>query len=90
MKQCQQRSPAAGANAGRFLRFPWSLLWVAVAAAAIAAIVLAMRHWSVVASWLPLALVLLLCPLMHLFHGGHGRSAASDKANDAVDGQRYD
>ncbi|MGX6571243.1 DUF2933 domain-containing protein [Cupriavidus necator] len=86
MKECQQRSPAAGANAGRFLRFPWSLLWMAVA---IAAIALGMRHWSVVASWLPFALVL-LCPLMHLFHGGHGRSAASDKANDAVDGQRND
>ncbi|XDA04905.1 DUF2933 domain-containing protein (plasmid) [Cupriavidus sp. Agwp_2] len=58
-------------------------------AVAIAAIALAMRYWSVVASWLPLALVL-LCPLMHLFHGGHGRSAAADKANDAVDGQRND
>ncbi|WP_376790702.1 DUF2933 domain-containing protein [Cupriavidus sp. Agwp_2] len=86
MKECQQRSPAAGANGGRFLRFPGFLLWMAVA---IAAIALAMRYWSVVASWLPLALVL-LCPLMHLFHGGHGRSAAADKANDAVDGQRND
>nr|WP_318036361.1 DUF2933 domain-containing protein [Cupriavidus pinatubonensis] len=60
---------------------------MAVAVAAIGAIALGMRHWSVVASWLPFALVL-LCPLMHLFHGGHGRSAALDKANDAVGGQR--
>jgi len=83
MKECQPQSPAVGANVGRFLRFPWSLLWVAVAVAVITAI--ALGHWSAVASWLPFALVL-LCPLMHLLHGGRGRSVASGQANDAVDG----
>ncbi|WP_240805082.1 DUF2933 domain-containing protein [Cupriavidus cauae] len=48
-----------------------------------------MPRWSAVASWLPFALVL-LCPLMHLFHGGHGRSAPSKEGGDPVDGQRHD
>lgn len=38
----------------------------------LAATLLAAEHWAHVAGHLPL-LVLLLCPLMHLFmHGGHG------------------
>lgn len=72
MKNCHPPSRLAGANAGRFLRFPWLLLW---AGAAIAAIALGIQHWGRVASWLPFALVL-LCPLMYLFHGGHGRGTA--------------
>ncbi|WP_454734119.1 MULTISPECIES: DUF2933 domain-containing protein [Cupriavidus] len=48
------------------------------------AVALAIRQGQV-ASWLPFALVL-LCPLMHLFHGGHGRSASPGSSNEAVDG----
>ncbi|WP_354687341.1 DUF2933 domain-containing protein [Cupriavidus necator] len=80
------RQSSSGVNAGRLSRFPLLLLSSAIAMAAIA---LAMRHWNLVAAWLPFALVL-LCPLMHLFHGGHGRNASSGNANDAVDGQRND
>lgn len=38
----------------------------------LAATLLAAEHWVHLAGYLPL-LILLLCPLMHLFmHGGHG------------------
>ncbi|WP_454733278.1 MULTISPECIES: DUF2933 domain-containing protein [Cupriavidus] len=82
MKICHPQSPAAGTNAGRFLRFPWLLRWGG--AIAMGAVALAIRQGQV-ASWLPFALVL-LCPLMHLFHGGHGRSASPGSSNEAVDG----
>lgn len=91
MKVCHSQSTHHGANAGQVRRFRWSLRWVLVLAAVaiIAAIALGMPRWSAVASWLPFALVL-LCPLMHLFHGGHGRSAPSKEGGDPVDGQRHD
>ncbi|TAN63632.1 MAG: DUF2933 domain-containing protein [Magnetospirillum sp.] len=45
----------------------------------LAVTLLAAEHWAHLAGYLPL-LVLLLCPLMHLFmhggHGGHGRDTS--------------
>ena len=39
--------------------------------AAIAAVLLVAEHWMHVVPYLPLLLVA-TCPLLHLFHGGHG------------------
>lgn len=51
-----------------FWRRPLTLAWVT--AAAIAVFYLLREHWGHLLGWWPY-LVLLLCPLMHLFHG-HG------------------
>ncbi|MGY2492339.1 DUF2933 domain-containing protein [Cupriavidus sp. CP313] len=66
------------------MRFRWLLFF---AVAGVAAIALGVRHWGHVASWLPFALVL-LCPLMHFFHGRHGghrTAAVTGKSDDSVD-----
>lgn len=47
-----------------------STTYALIAVAAIAAFALLREHWSHVAGYWPY-LLLLLCPLMHLFHG-HG------------------
>ncbi len=56
-------------------RTPWYRTWTGLAclgAAALGALYLSLFHVDHVLDALPL-LVLLLCPLMHLFmHGGHG------------------
>ncbi|WP_157779606.1 DUF2933 domain-containing protein [Cupriavidus pauculus] len=90
MKAKHSQSTHHGASAGQVRRLGWSLRWALILGtmAMIATIALWMPRWSAVASWLPFALVL-LCPLMHLFHGGHGRSAPS-RDGDPVDGQRHD
>lgn len=56
-----------------FLRFPWIFLALGVT---FVAIVLGSQHWNHVVSWLPFA-ILLLCPMMHFFHGGHGQHKQS-------------
>jgi len=84
MKNCTPQSSASGRAAHGFMRFRY-FCWVAVAG--VAAIALGVRDWSHVASWLPFALVL-LCPLMHYFHGshgGHGKAAVTGKSDVSVD-----
>lgn len=51
---------------------PW--LYFAVSLGAVAAFFVLREHWGHALGLLPYA-VLLLCPLMHLFHG-HGRHGA--------------
>jgi hypothetical protein len=64
---------------------------VIAAAGVAAASLLLYQHWTHVVSYLPWLLVL-LCPLMHLFmHRGHGhrmrdRDATGDAARSARDG----
>jgi hypothetical protein len=58
--------------------------WVAAAMTAlIGAFFLLREHWGHVAGFWPY-LLLLACPLMHLFHGhgGHGRHGAHGTGND--------
>ncbi len=61
---------------------PARALWIAAAMVAlIGAFFLLREHWGHVAGYWPY-LLLLLCPVMHLFHGhgghgGHGHSDAS-------------
>lgn len=91
MRNCSYHQTESG-NAGvrRFLRFPWILVGLVAVTAVIA---LSVQHRNHVATWLPLGLVL-LCPMMHLFHGGHsgdGQKAEGDKATaDSVGVQRND
>ncbi|MGH8786333.1 MAG: DUF2933 domain-containing protein [Cupriavidus necator] len=82
MKITHQLS-ASGTGAHGFMRYRWLLF----AAAGVAAIALGVQRWSQVASWLPFALVL-LCPLMHFFHGshgGHGKAAVAGNSDDSAD-----
>lgn len=84
MKNCTHQSSASGRGAHGFMRFRGLLLF---AVAGVAAIALGVRHGSHVASWLPFALVL-LCPLMHFFHGSHGgpgKAAVTGKSDHSVD-----
>jgi hypothetical protein len=68
-----------------------STTYALIAVAAIAAFALLREHWSHVAGYWPY-LLLLVCPLMHLFHGhgGHGdhqhqrRVAVSDAYQHVV------
>lgn len=49
----------------------------------IGAYFLATEHWAHISGWIPYwpYLLLLACPLMHLFmHGGHGRHGHDDHA----------
>lgn len=65
-------------------RLPWYRTWIGLAGlgtGAAAALYLSLYHVTHVLDVLPF-LILLLCPLMHLFmHGGHGssHSGGSDK-----------
>ncbi len=91
MKNCSRHQAHAGsAGVRRFLRFPWIVLGLG---AVTVAIILSVQHWNHVASWLPFALVL-LCPMMHLFYGGHrghGQKLEGAKAtSDSVGVQRND
>ena len=53
-------------------------VWVAVAMTAlIGAFFLLREHWGHVAGYWPY-LLLLACPMMHLFHGGHGHHGHRD------------
>lgn len=68
-------------------RTPWYRTWTGLAclgAAAVAVVYLSLFHVDHVLDALPL-LILLLCPLMHLFmHGGHGHGGGdngSDRPN---------
>ena len=60
-----------------------STTYALIAVAAIAAFALLREHWSLVAGYWPY-LLLLACPLMHLFHGhgGHGDHQHHDGGND--------
>ncbi|MEI2677419.1 MAG: DUF2933 domain-containing protein [Burkholderiaceae bacterium] len=67
---------------------PPRTLWVAAAMTALIATFFLLReHWSHVAGFWPY-LLLLACPLMHLFHGhgGHGEH----RAHGANDGRAPD
>jgi hypothetical protein len=71
-----------GPSAAR--RSKWTLALLMLVA--IAAFALLREHWAHVAGYWPY-LILLLCPLMHLFghcshggHGGHGGHAGHDQA----------
>lgn len=57
-----------------------STTYALIAVAAIAAFALLREHWSHVAGYWPY-LLLLVCPLMHLFHG-HGDHQHHDGGND--------
>lgn len=53
--------------------------------ALIAAFFLLREHWSHVAGWWPY-LLLLACPLMHVFmHGGHGHAGHHDSPSTPSD-----
>lgn len=53
-------------------------VWVAVAMAALIGLFFLLReHWGHVAGNWPY-LLLLACPVMHLFHGGHGHHGQRD------------
>ncbi|WP_459573171.1 DUF2933 domain-containing protein [Cupriavidus sp. 8B] len=70
MTHCIYRQgQAKGGDLRRFLRLPRVLVLLGVASAAV---VLGSQHRNDVGSWLPFALVL-LCPMMHFFHGGQGQ-----------------
>ncbi len=47
-----------------------SLLWILVSLAVVAAFFVLREHWGHAFGLLPY-LLLLACPLVHLFHGGH-------------------
>lgn len=55
------------------IRSPWGIALLMLAAIAVFALL--REHWAHVAGYWPY-LILLACPLMHLFghHGGHGHS----------------
>ncbi|MNT80345.1 DUF2933 domain-containing protein [Cupriavidus campinensis] len=87
MKNCTPQSSALGRGAHGFKRFRWLFL---CATAGVGAIALGVGHWNHIGPWLPFALVL-LCPLMHFFHGsrdGHGGSAVAGRLDDSVDARR--
>ena len=57
---------------------PARAVWVAVAMTAlIGPFFLLREHWGHVAGYWPY-LLLLACPVMHLFHGGHGHHGHRD------------
>ncbi|HCB3987207.1 TPA: DUF2933 domain-containing protein [Klebsiella pneumoniae] len=60
-----------------------STTYALIAVAAIAEFALLREHWSHVAGYWPY-LLLLVCPLMHLFHGhgGHGDHQHQGSEND--------
>ena len=54
-------------------RVPWVRGWIVWCVLAIAAVILLAGHWAHALGFLPYGL-LLLCPLLHMFHhGGHAR-----------------
>jgi hypothetical protein len=60
---------------------PARALWIAaVMTALIGAFFLLREHWGHVAGYWPYLLLLLACPVMHLFHGhgGHGHHGHRD------------
>lgn len=62
---------------------PARAFWVAIAMTAlIGAFFLLREHWGHVAGYWPY-LLLLACPVMHLFHGGHGHHGHRDANRDA-------
>lgn len=65
-----------------------SLVIAAVMIALIGTSFLLREHWGHVAGYWPY-LLLLACPVMHLFHGhgGHGHHAAARQAHGPADGQ---
>jgi hypothetical protein len=65
-------------------RRPLTLAWAATVV--IAVFYLLREHWGHVLGWWPY-LVLMLCPLMHLFHG-HGRHHRKHGASAEKPGER--
>ncbi|WP_455153179.1 DUF2933 domain-containing protein [Cupriavidus basilensis] len=61
-----------------FLRFPWILVVLGMASAAV---ILGSQHWNHVVSWLPFA-ILFLCPMMHFFHGDTDSTQAERRARE--------
>jgi hypothetical protein len=63
-------------------RTPWKPGTVAAAMIGVVVLFYVLReHWGHVLGVLPY-LLLLLCPLMHLFHGGHGHRHGTHAADD--------
>ncbi len=62
----------------------WRTLVVLLFFALVAGLLLSAEHRAHAAGVLPLLLILLLCPLMHIFmhggHGGHGDEGGDDEA----------
>lgn len=77
----RDRSPSNPSDRPQLYR---SLRSAAVMAALIAAFFLLREHWAHVAGYWPY-LLLMACPLMHLFHGhgGHGRHLGQGSAADS-------
>lgn len=64
-----------------FWRRPLTLAWATVAA--IAVFSLLREHWGHLLGWWPY-LVLMLCPLMHLFHGHAGHHSRHGHKKDGA------
>ncbi len=60
------------------MRFTRPTILAAASLAAIALFYLLREHWAHTFGILPYA-ILLLCPLMHLFHGSHGHTHPGGK-----------
>lgn len=76
-QSANKRSP--GPSGDRASRFTW---WVFGGFAALGLTLLALEHRAHLLGWLPW-LILLACPLMHLFmHGGHGGHGADSNRQD--------
>ena len=67
---------------------PSAAKWVFVGFLLIAAYLLVMEHKAHLSGWLSsygIWLLLLACPLMHLFmHGGHGHRGSDDASNQST------
>lgn len=65
---------------------PWRrpLTLAGATAVVIAVFYLLREHWGHVLGWWPY-LLLMLCPLMHLFHGHGGHSAGHDYSHNKND-----
>ena len=65
-------------------RMPWRSLVVLLFFALVGGLLLSAEHRAHAMGVLPLLLILLLCPLMHMFmhsgHGGHGDKREDDAA----------
>lgn len=72
----------------RSSRTPWRSLVVLLFFALVAGLLLSAEHRAHAIGVLPLVLILLLCPLMHMFmHGGHGGHGDEDEVDAALPGR---
>lgn len=75
--------PASTPGAADVPRRPWLIAWAMIGV--IVAFFLLREHWGHVAGYWPY-LLLLACPVMHLFHGhgGHGHHASHGSSADCA------